>query len=344
MVCVKKVLNVLVSTFKYWVHTIIACTKERDTDNSLLLARSLVFCLLSFSETGVSYEPAIDITQHVPDCENYPVLCTPAKLHLIEGQEWPFALYDRNVVKQPGFGLFNEVVEVSNGDKPHALKLFSEDEYTDFHSNEVRFLSRLPSHDNILTAKAYYTNESGKVIAIVMEKARCSLGELTRNECGSYFPSHKDIQRHIKGIFSSISVLYRESIEHNDIHDENILLGEDGEMKLVDFGDAYFVEGASYNHDASLALYGIINYAKRYDSVVNTKMSNDLYQELKSLDIYSSRERLTKSQLLLAAMDINESLPSVYVEVLEGQCTLDDRHFSPFFTDDVCSKSSNEKK
>ncbi|MER8041608.1 serine/threonine-protein kinase [Streptomyces sp. NPDC094032] len=75
-------------------------------------------------------------------------------------------------------------------------------------------------------------------IVLVMERARCSLRELL--DAGV---SEEEGARLIAGICEGLAHLHRSGWVHTDLKPENILIGEDGSVKLSDFGFAIELTG-----------------------------------------------------------------------------------------------------
>ncbi|WP_128978862.1 serine/threonine-protein kinase [Streptomyces roseicoloratus] len=75
-------------------------------------------------------------------------------------------------------------------------------------------------------------------IVLVMERARCTLRELLRSPV-----DEAEGARLITGICEGLAHLHRSGWVHTDLKPENILIGEDGEVRLSDFGFAIELSG-----------------------------------------------------------------------------------------------------
>lgn len=110
---------------------------------------------------------------------------------------------------------------------------------------EVIFLKRLDS-PNIV--KYYETYEDDNYVYIVTEY--CSGGELfdlisKKLETSKKF-KEKEAAEIMQKLFKAIAHCHSQGIAHRDIKPENIMLGKDGELKLIDFGLAQkFVKNSS---------------------------------------------------------------------------------------------------
>ena len=89
-------------------------------------------------------------------------------------------------------------------------------------------------HPNII--KYYETYDDAKYMYLVMEY--CSNGELfdlmTKQKDQTF--SEKAACRIMEKLFKAIVHCHTNGIIHRDIKPENIMVGNDGEIKLIDFG------------------------------------------------------------------------------------------------------------
>ncbi len=305
--------NNIFCAIKKYVYPITSDNTSRNTIHIFLLVNILSFCLITFTGKTLSNEHTADHYYM-----EYPELLTHADLHEIEGQEWPFQFSDLHIVNELGKGLHAIILEISNGGKPYILKLYRPETDIEHRDIEISVLKEIPPNKNMLTLIAYYTDESGKVIGAVMEKARCTMRVMRANNCDSFLPHHKDIQRYIKGIFTAIEVLHRQNFKHGDIYDSNIMLGENGEMKLIDFNYVQRKTTKTYAHDIKDALSLIIRYVEEYNSLINTRDSNLLHQELTDISM-SLRYKKLSHRDTFAAIDMLKNLPSLNIDEPEDR-------------------------
>ncbi|EFO13344.1 CAMK/CAMKL/NIM1 protein kinase, partial [Loa loa] len=100
-------------------------------------------------------------------------------------------------------------------------------------ANEIKTMEQL-HHPNII--RLYETVETTTRVYLIMEYAcggdLCShihhRGKLSENDCKPMFAQ----------IISAISYMHSKNIIHRDIKAENVMLSEDGLIKLADFGFA----------------------------------------------------------------------------------------------------------
>jgi len=136
-----------------------------------------------------------------------------------------------------GAGSFGKVFLGRNKKNPEhhvALKVISKQKFADeldFIRQEVKILSTL-DHPNI--TKYYETYEDSKYLYLVMEY--CPGGELIEKITNKTSFSEKEACKIMLDIIKAINHCHSLKIAHRDIKPENIMYGEDGEIKLIDFG------------------------------------------------------------------------------------------------------------
>lgn len=105
---------------------------------------------------------------------------------------------------------------------------------------EVKILTKL-DHPNIV--KYYETYDDVKYMYLVMEY--CPGGELfdkIANQKNQMF-SEKEAAHIMKKLIRAINHCHASGVVHRDIKPENIMIGKDGELKLIDFGLSRRVAG-----------------------------------------------------------------------------------------------------
>jgi serine/threonine protein kinase len=116
-----------------------------------------------------------------------------------------------------------------------AMKLFSTDakEAYDYYNNESRFMNL--QHPHIVSYLQKNTKQSHdlKTPYLLMELAHCDFVDLL--ERVSFSEDEKLVRTYFHQLIEGIEYLHSKGIAHLDIKLENILLGEDFNLKIVDF-------------------------------------------------------------------------------------------------------------
>ena len=121
-----------------------------------------------------------------------------------------------------------------NTDHKVALKVISKAKFADeleFIRGEVKILSNL-DHPNIV--KYYETYEDSKYLYLVMEY--CPGGELFEKIAEKSTFSEREASIIMYDIMLAIRHCHELNIAHRDIKPENLMYGQDGHIKLIDFG------------------------------------------------------------------------------------------------------------
>jgi calcium-dependent protein kinase len=136
-----------------------------------------------------------------------------------------------------GAGSFGKVFlghNKKNSEHKVAIKVISKRRFQnelDFIRQEFRILSIL-DHPNIV--KYYETYEDLKYLYMVMEY--CPGGELFDKIADRSSYTEKEASQIMEDIFRAISHCHSINVTHRDIKPENLMYGEDGKIKLIDFG------------------------------------------------------------------------------------------------------------
>ena len=98
--------------------------------------------------------------------------------------------------------------------------------------DEIKMLASL-DHPNIV--KYYETYESPNYLYVVMEY--CHGGELFKKltDSRAEFTEQK-AARLMKALFLAVNHLHSKGIAHRDLKPENVMYGDDGRVKIIDFG------------------------------------------------------------------------------------------------------------
>ena len=148
-------------------------------------------------------------------------------------------IYDGFIPIELGNGSFGRVYLVTHNitEKKYALKVMNKHKLMQTYGtcqliyNEIGIHSKL-NHPNII--KLYNVSETDEEINILLEYAENgTLYSLIQKEKG--FSEHKAFKYFIQ-IVNAVYFLHQNNIIHRDIKPENILVGENGLLKLCDFG------------------------------------------------------------------------------------------------------------
>eukprot|EP01024_Parvocaulis_polyphysoides_P009959 TRINITY_DN13263_c0_g1_i5.p1 TRINITY_DN13263_c0_g1~~TRINITY_DN13263_c0_g1_i5.p1 ORF type:complete len:393 (-),score=35.89 TRINITY_DN13263_c0_g1_i5:888-1976(-) len=144
-----------------------------------------------------------------------------------------------------GKGGYAEVWLHKYGDKICAVKHFDLEFQTPLSDMFFREVYRycLINHPNI--TKIYGANLKPGYRAIVMEYGGISLYKFiyTKTERANY----RTILKIIKGIALALEHLHSKGIVHRDLHPDNVLITNDGRVKVVDVGLAKILENSTSN-------------------------------------------------------------------------------------------------
>ena len=120
--------------------------------------------------------------------------------------------------------------------------------YTDTLWKEFEILRKL-KHPNIIDA--FDCIECNRIVAMLMEPV--SKGDL-HDFIIRKWPIHADIRRKfVTQVLSAVECIHCLDIAHCDIKLENILITDDDNLKLIDFGSALYVKEATFDDFAYIA-------------------------------------------------------------------------------------------
>ncbi|XP_033644729.1 serine/threonine-protein kinase pdik1l-B-like [Asterias rubens] len=141
-------------------------------------------------------------------------------------------------LKFVGEGAFGKVYrgkEKSSG-KICALKVLAGS--ISANQREIDALQQIPAHENIVKYIRLFFTENQE-LCLVMEY--CSGGTLNK-----YLVSHRELEpsrdlRFMRQIASAVAFLHRFGVAHRDLKPDNILLSDNGTLKVADFGLAKII-------------------------------------------------------------------------------------------------------
>ena len=147
-------------------------------------------------------------------------------------------------IRHIGSGSFAEVILIQNlrTNTFHACKVCSRKQLM-LHKmfgrfeQEVRILQTL-EHPNIVKIEDLIFTD--KFILIIMEY--CSNGELFSYISASGYLPEREVQKFLRQLLQALSYIHKRKIAHRDIKPENILLDNNLNIKLADFGICHQIE------------------------------------------------------------------------------------------------------
>ena len=142
----------------------------------------------------------------------------------------------RVVIEGPvlGRGTFGTVTTCVYQNQLVAIKKFFVQSSIEF-QNEVSMLSLLSGHPNVVQMLDHFIDSSSGGLCIVFEKLGESL--LQRGRVGPQLRNAITRQ-----ILSALVFIQSKGVIHGDLKPENILFSNDYEIKLIDFGTAFFAK------------------------------------------------------------------------------------------------------
>eukprot|EP01038_Epipyxis_sp_PR26KG_P004663 gene4663-6551_t len=196
----------------------------------------------SLPQTRIQRETPIKIMPQMS------VVCSPTYEALNKENERHWFLDDFSLGKPLGKGKFGNVYlakqkilsnnsTLSSNNPPIALKVLFKQQMQaanciNMLRREVEIQSRL-NHPNILHMYGYFHDV--KNVYLILEYA--SNGELYKLIAKSGgIVSEKTCRQYVLDITSAVSFMHERHCFHRDIKPENVLVGEDGRLKLADFG------------------------------------------------------------------------------------------------------------
>ncbi|KAM7536723.1 hypothetical protein Aperf_G00000081955 [Anoplocephala perfoliata] len=215
---------------------------------------------------------------------------------------------EKKLLGEGAYGIV-KLARTPNEGKLVVLKLFyrSIDEYDASTIREICFLNKL-DHENIL-----------KLLDIccdgVLELCRCDLFAFTC--AASYGEAHcKSI---IQQILRGLSYIHRKKVLHRDLKPANILIGEDGKIKIADFGFARLRRSSSnepYSPGVSTMGYRapeLMLGSQSYDESVDIFAAGVIFVELfVQEDLFPGDEKeVSKVMTRLLGKLTNEKVPGI---------------------------------
>ena len=141
-----------------------------------------------------------------------------------------------NKIDEGAYGVVYRARDKHSGDVVAIKKLKLEKEKEGFPITALRELSTLISlrHDNIINVKEVVYGSSLDKIYVVMEYLDHELKSILEDRKLSF--SHGEIKCLVKQILEGLAFMHSRWIFHRDLKTSNLLYGNDGVLKICDFG------------------------------------------------------------------------------------------------------------
>lgn len=160
-------------------------------------------------------------------------------------------LYMKTKVAVKEYCPSNLAVRGNTSTEGHSVKLLSEGFAYNFTSGleryvkEAEILSKLFNLPGIVCVKDFFY-ENGTAYIVMEYVSGISLKQYLDQHGGRL--SEEETLRIMEPILSSLSVVHEKKLLHRDISPDNIMIGDDGKVKLIDFGAArYFTENQEHS-------------------------------------------------------------------------------------------------
>ena len=236
-------------------------------------------------------------------------------------------IYDGFIPLELGVGSYGRVYLVTHNitQKKYALKVINKRKLTQTYGtcqlmlNEIDIHSKI-NHPNII--RLYNFKETEEEINILLEYAENgNLFSLIQKENG--FPEHMAYKYFIQ-IVNAVYFLHQNNIIHRDIKPENILIGDNGVLKLCDFG---WAKEITVNNRSTFC--GTIEYmapeivgSEKYDFGVDVwSLGILLYELLMGHSPFKSNKEknvMIKIKLHDLVFDKNKNLSEQCINLING--------------------------
>ena len=99
--------------------------------------------------------------------------------------------------------------------------------------------------------RALRIQASDTKLYIIQEKAETDLAQYTRRDKGNYKPNIEELKKWSYCLAQAVAALHKENIIHADIKASNVLLYEDGSVRLTDYtlSTKKWIPGKKFNHN-----------------------------------------------------------------------------------------------
>lgn len=148
-------------------------------------------------------------------------------------------MQDIQILEKIGSGSYGDVFKAFDTKKQsyRAVKIFK-DSFSNvkkcMKEPEVKVMTKI-KHKNLVTLKKVIY-ESGK-LCLIMELCNQNLSELlTDRRVSEIGFKEEEIMSYMQDIISAVQCLHSHGYIHRDIKPDNILIADDGTLKLTDFG------------------------------------------------------------------------------------------------------------
>lgn len=159
-----------------------------------------------------------------------------------EGSQFELSFIYSSIIGRGSFGVVLKVIDGNNN--TYALKrVFQDNRY---YNRELDLLRSI-SHSHIVDLKYYYFSEecsNGKFLNILMDYHPINLE--TQISQKKHF-DNRTIMKYFFQILKALEYLHGMNICHRDIKPSNILVDEEDNIQICDFGSAKVIDGSGLN-------------------------------------------------------------------------------------------------
>ncbi len=142
-----------------------------------------------------------------------------------------------------GFGNYCEVYGGKFNGRKVAIKILRSDKISFRHQlafclpkfeNEASCLEKIGCHKNIIRVIRQIKSDEGRLLALYLE--RCS--SLMRHLANNPILTIPSLIPFARSLYEALQFLHERGISHNDIKSDNLMIGQDGELKIIDFNES----------------------------------------------------------------------------------------------------------
>lgn len=134
---------------------------------------------------------------------------------------------------------------------------------------EIKYLQELKAHDNIIKLYDVYSDIKTNSINLILEYLPMDLEKLIKKKTIIF--NSMDIKLIVLQILRGVNHLHRLCIIHRDLKPANLLIGENGLIKLADFGLARTYDDGGINSHSNLTNNVVTRWYKAPELLLGSK-------------------------------------------------------------------------